>query len=516
MPRIQEYLPETEDNTSLPSLDPNLTQVQAAGAGIKTFGTDVTQAFDTVEKRKEQTESQDAYSNVTQARTDFTQQLKQQTDDGTLNSSQFQKQYDDWSDDQAQNYDTPGGRNAFARYSARLKSSLTRTAANGQVTIAYNNGKAAYGQALDNDVATVTSDPTQHTDVLASNLDNIDQMVSDGRLQAKDVPLLQQNATQQLAIGALRGTYRQNPDLAKQMLDDPKTTQMLNPAQQQQMYKEVQSAKEGQITTVEQQARLIKAQQEIKSSQFLQQNFQNLASGNMQSQDIIKAVTNGTLSAQQGDMWLEKNRTLQGQVESNPMAVNKLRDKIFLPDNDPNQIKDEYQLMSHVGNGVSAQDVQQMLPYLDKSPQGRALNTNRKQLMDLAKASLISKNSFMGQSDPDGEMNLMKFTNALQAKEAEVSQSGQPISTLYDPSSPNFFGKQIKSFTMTPMDKFNAQSQRMSGQAPPPVNVYAPPGSTPDTVDMIKPNKDPSLPGTPIKVLKSDYDKAKSKGYRNK
>jgi hypothetical protein len=508
LPRIQEYLPETEDNANLPGVDPNLTQVQAAGAGIKSFGTNVTEQLGVIDKRAEQTENADAYSSVAQARSDFSQQLQQQTNDGTLNTGQFQQQYQQWVDDNSQNYNTPGARDYFQRQTARLGASLTRTASNGQVQIAYANGKASWQNALNNDVSTVTADPTQHDDVLASNLDNLDQMVKDGRVQEKDVPALQQQTQQQLTIGALRGTYRKNPDLAQQILDDGKATSSLNPQQQEQMYKEVSSAKEATITSVEQQARLLKAQQEMKANKFLQDNFQKMSDGNMQSQDIIKAVTNGTMSAQQGDMWLEKNRTLQGQVESNPVAVNQLRDKIFLPDNDANQIKDQYQLMSHVGHGVSAQDVQQMLPYLDKSPQGRAMNQNRKMLMDLAKSSLVSKNSFMGQSDPDGEYNLMKFNNALQQKEQEMGGSGQPISALYDPTSPQFFGKQIKAFSMTPMDKFNAQSQRMQSNQTNPTDVYAAPGAAPDMVNMTNPK------GQKVRVLKSDYDKATKAGYK--
>lgn len=523
MPKIQEYLPEVEAPGPTQGLDTNLAQVQDLGKGVQAFGADVGEMLQKNKDRQEQTEAADAYSNIAAKRTDMVQQISDQEADGTLDADKIGKQVDDWAATQQDNYSTRQSQDYFQRQTARLKGSLVKAAVAGQVRVGYANGKADYEADLSNDTATVSANPSMHDDVVTDNLNNIDQMVQDKRINPAQAPMIKVANQQQIAMAAIKSTALTDPDKAAALLDatnDQNLRTALSPAQQGEMDQYVALAKKSQLYDGEAQLKAQKAQQQIKEDSFVQQNFARFTGGTMPAKEITAAVMNGTMSPEHGTMWIEKNRLMQGQVESNPAAVNKLRDKIFLPDSSPNQIKDQYQLMAQIGKGVSAQDVQAMIPYLDKSPQGRALNTNRKMVLDMAKAQLVTKTSPMGESDPEGEYTLLKFTNAMANQESELAAQGQPIASLYDPNSKNFIGNSIKNYAMTSMEKFQAKAARDAGH-PPPTNIYAPPGATPAPITIPSPTPEPMVDminpnGVAGKVRKSKAPEALTKGYKYK
>lgn len=476
MPKINEYLPETEAQGQTSGIDPELTVVGRAGVNLEQFGSDVTQALRTVQQRQVQTETADAYQSVAQARADFTDQLQSQTRDGTLNTGDFQKQIQDWSDDQYQKYNTPDGRDYFTRQSARLSSSLTRSAANGQAQIAYKNGVVGYAQAQDAGVAAVTADPTQYHDVLSSSLEDLGNRISNGTLHEADRPGLQQDTEQKLAIGAIRGTYRDDPSKAEEMLKDPALAGILKPEQQQQMYKEVQSAKDSAETSQLQDINVQKALQKAKGDAFIAKNYGRMDSPDnpLKPQEIDAQVIAGNMTPEQGDTWKSSLKKSQTQMESDPIAVMNLRNRIYKQDSDPQQIKDQYQLMNQIGKGVSPTDVHAMLPLLDNSNQGKLLKQSESDLVQQAKVA-YGLTGPMAPFHPQGYAQLQRFTQALDQAKSQMGAQGKPVMSLFDatPGNKDYFGNKINNFK-TDMAAQNAQMQL--GQNPPPKDIYTPMG----------------------------------------
>jgi hypothetical protein len=112
-------------------------------------------------------------------------------------------------------------------------------------------------------------------------------------------------------------------------------------------------------------------------------------------------------------------------------------------------INDEAQLLPHLGVDVDAEHYKMLRGLMAETPGGEADKTNRAMMLKVAEQRLVKGDPMMGIKDPDGEENLMRFTQALQTQEAELRSKGQPISDLYKTDSKDYFLKQLPKYQLT-------------------------------------------------------------------
>ncbi len=484
MPRIQEYLPEVDATGPVGAISPNTELLSSAGRGLRDLGNDIGNAIDVVERRKTQNETSDIAANMSQARFDFTQQIQDQTAKGTLDTDQFKQQYDDFINEQASQYNTPGGQNFFNKQAARLKGSLLKQAIRGQSEIAANNAQADFKNSLNSDANTLGIDPSQFTDIYDKSVENVHNLVDQGLIPASQAGKFQREVGEELAKAAVRGRASLNPDDAKKELDSQYYDNFLSPDTKKQLYGEIRQAGVAQEVEQERQLNLLKKAQAAKAEVFGGKALPLLVNGQL----TTKAIMQSDMNWEDKYKWLNMQRAQsQLEVKTDPVVKNQLTDRMHLPDNDPQKISDPSQLQDYVGHGISVSDYSQLTSYFDKTPEGQVQMTNRKMLLDLAKSKL-TKSTLLGLADPNGQLKLMQFTNELQQKEAELRKQGKPSTSLYDVSSPDFFGKQLDKYTANPQQIIADLANQKRGKAQPaPQVIQTSPGIIP------KPSQSPPI-----------------------
>lgn len=481
MPRVQEYLPEVEASGPQGALSPNTELLSAEGRGLEQLGSDVGKANDAIYNRVSQAETSDVYESIAYKRAELTQSIQDQTNDGTINTDSIKQQYHDWVDSQSDQYQTDAGKNAFNRQSARLGANMTIMAARGQTAVAGHNAVASFANGMNTDANTLENNPSQFEDTYTSAMENLQQQVDNGLIKATDAPKIQQTIGQKYMESSIRGYAKISPDDAKIFLDDGKADQFLTPDQKKQMYSEVRSYKTASIIDQERSDTMAKKAQAAEAEQWGQANIQKLYSGSLSTKSILSAP----MTTEQKEHWMNMQKA-QSQMEekTDPGVYNDVVRRINLPDNDPQKISDPFQseITAKVGNGISTKDMSGIISYFDKTPQGQILTTQRKQMMDLAKANLTKSNPMLGIQDPDGEYNLMNFTNALQQAEGNLRQQNKPVSDLYDPTSPSFFGNKLSQYQSSPQQIMQKLADKARGTATPnPVKIDTTPGVIPST-----------------------------------
>lgn len=478
MPRIEEYLPEVNASGPVGDIAPNLDQVGAYGRGLQTFGNDALESVDLINRRQEQAEVSQASASFSEARSNFLDQIQQQTNDGTLNVDKVKQQYQEFVDQQSDQYSTAGGKDYFNKMQARVGSTVLQKAIRGQQTVTFNNTKANFQQTLNSDSDALMKSPDSFEDVHNGAVQTIDSYVKAGSLTPAQATQMQQEVGQEYSKAAVRGWAMNGPDgptQAQHMLDNGGFDQYLDSDQKKQMYGEVQGYQRAADTESTRQQAIQDAAQAERAEQWGQGALSKLKTNSLSTDQIMRAP----LSWEDKYRWLNMVQAASKQeLVTNPALKNSLIQRMTLPDSAPNKISDPSQLQKYVGKGLSTQDYDQLNTWFDKTPQGQVLTQNRKMLIDLAKSNLVKGGGIMGQPDPNGEYQLMQFTNALQNQEANLRSQNQPLTSLYDVNSPQFFGKQISNYRKTPEQLMQEQFGK-PGQSPAPTNIQTQPGVIP-------------------------------------
>lgn len=490
MPRIQEYLPEVEAQGPVGGLSPNIEQDTMYGRGVEKFASEVGAGVEYLHRRQEQSETSEAYATAAQARVEFNSDLQDKINNGTLDIDKLKEKYTDWVSKQSESYSTPAGRNFFNRQAARLGGQLLRTAGKGQALIAGRNAVADLQNAVGSNTNVLENDPSQFGDIYDSSLEYLHQKASEGTIHAADIPKYEKEIGLELSKATIRGYAKVDPELAKQHLEHGSFDEYMNSDQKRGMYAEVHQFQTAKDIEAERAQKLMKAAQNEAFEKWGNDNLPKLVKNSLSTKEILASP--GTW--EQKERWLTMARSAQKEnSQTDPAFLNGLYKRMFLPDNDPKKITDPAQLQQYVGKGISPHDYAAATSWFDKTPQGQAMNTNRKQLMEIASTRLTKDIS--GKKDDFGEYNLSQFTQALQSAEGEMRQKGEPVSSLYDVHSKNYFGNQINRFYVSPEKRMQQQAERIRNEfrkdkeniAPPaPSNVYNPPGIGSDNQDKGK------------------------------
>ena len=448
MPRIEEYLPETEGQGPVGGLDPRTEAVGRVGAGLERVGQSVENAGQAVYRRQEQAEVSSTAADFSQMRTDYQQRLIQETQDGTLDVDKFKQDYQDDVNQSSEGIKTAGGRDYFNRLSARLGATLTIAAAHGQSQIAGAKAAADWQSEQNANANSLYQDPSSFSDIQAQSLEGIDARVQSGGLKAVQAEKLKTEAGANNAMASVRGwaqlgdTGRTNPDgtqiagpdIAKHILDSGQLDQYLSPQQKEQAYGFVDHAAKAKVAADAQIDKQIKDQQKKDSDDWMIQNMAGYANNSLTPKQIMNSPLSGLEQMRLIDK-IKENNTKKNRPD--PQVITQMTDRMVLPDDDPNKIHNPQELLGK----VPPADYTRIMGWYNKTPEGQALNANRKTMLDEAKSKILQKDP----TDPMGNARvgydrLAQFQVDLQAQEKEMVKQGKPIGSLYDPTSKDYFG----------------------------------------------------------------------------
>lgn len=483
MARIEEYLPQVQAQgpSNVPPDYLAYRGVQQVGQGIQQFGADVSRADDVVYNRQEQDEASTAMADFAQARADWTNKLQTQMANGTLNVDQFKQQYQDSMDQMSDKYQTNLGRTVFQRQSARLGGSLLVSAMKGQAVIAGNKAVSDWQTAVNSNSDALMQNPAQFHDAYESMVEGIQGQVKAGAINQEQATKMIKASGAELSKGAIRGWANMNPQAAQHMLDQGAFDQFLDSDSKFRMQQEVRAYGEAQATDVLRQKKIADAAQAEAS-----QNWSKTALPQLVNNQLTpKAVLQSPMKWEDQVKWLNmiKAQSKAGAM-TDPSLKNQLTERMLLPDNDPRKISDPSQLWGYVGKGLTPQDVVGMGNWFRQTPEGQSLTNSRKMLLNTAKAAIANTGGLLGGHNAQGEYNLLQFTAALQNKEEAYRKEGKAISSLYDPTSADFFGKMIPHYQLSPQQMISGQADQMKfnptpidGQMSAPAPVQQTPGA---------------------------------------
>lgn len=457
MPRIQDYsTPQYSAPSNAIESASGLAQPGAVGRSIKGLGENVSDVADVVYRRKAQEETTDLNAKFAEARNEWATIVDEETRNGTVDSQKINERLRDYVNGLDQDISTYEGRHMFDKESARLTSSVTRSAARGQAAVAGAKAENSWKTALANNSSALMGDPSQFDDILGSTIENIDLQVQSGAIPAAVAEKFKRQTGQELAKGALRGWADLNPDLAQKKLDSyDKFWDSDVKAQMQGYIDQKQRAREVDAQRAE---RLDKEAQKKRAELWEQQSLNKLVKNEVTADDVVKS---NALSADQKKEWLRLVKQRQEDTnQDNPAVKNELFRRIYLPDDDPKAIRDIYQISQYVGRGISVEGFNSLSSQINKSPEGKAIRDNRRQLMDYASARLVKKNS-LGMADPRGEELLSAFMADLQEAEQQFRKEGKNTADLYNPRSRDYFGNSLDKYRRTQKDIMQETIQEM-------------------------------------------------------
>lgn len=471
MPRIQELLPEQNAAGPMGAESPNIEQVSAAGRGVEAFGRDMGQASDVVYQRQTQMEQSDAFSTVSQARSDMTDEMQKSINDGTFDVDKFKQKFQDWQSDLLDNFETAGGKNAANRYSSRLFGSLLQKGIKGQALIAHNNAISGFNDGLNDLASSVRQDPDQFDDAYSTVLENSQHMQDSGAVGAKDAPAIEDHAANVLAREAVLGTANRDPQKALKMLQDPDFANNLNPQTQDELQTKVRQAQlfkdgdEARMQAIKEKSE--KAQQE----KWMTNNASDIASGKISPMDVLLKSP-----IKEWDVNLaaaEKAKQAQALVQyTSPQVMRDVQDRLLLPKDDPNAITSISQLYQE--KELSPNDVSKLSKWYLTTPQGAAQKQQEQLMMNDIKGKL----KVNGIPDPDYNNRVINAVADFQKQQQQMVSEGKDPSTLTDPTSKNYFAASVR--PASPMELMQQQAARMTGAPQPsPMIIHTTPGVIP-------------------------------------
>lgn len=501
MPKINDYSAPTLDSQTGNLQDYGaLKQPGEMGRVVQTLGNQVAAFGDAVYKRKEQEELSDLNAKFADAREQWTQEVQDRTQDGTIDTKKMDEKYQQFVGKMNTDISTSAGKNYFEKQSARLRGHVLSTSMRAQAHVAGANAENDWRKALGSNSSAVNTDPTQFKDVYDSTVESIDAQVDSGALPASVAEKFKRLTGADLAQNAVRGWARLSPDIAQKKLDAGEFDEYITGDTKEELYNKIHAqrlantADAARVTKVDEQARKLKVES------WRSEHLEALENHSLSANEVMDAPALN---------YSEKVRMI-GMINANarrdtitkPVKYNEYSRRIALPDGDPNKILDSAPLEDAVARGdITVGDFRKLDSFRKKTLGGSTMADNRSRLLKMAYGVLVKKDS-LGLQDPDGEYNMMQYTNALHEKEEEFRKEKKPMGSLYLPNSPDYFWKQVGNYTKNTDQKIKAITDNMTRD-----NKAK---QEPDMVDVVDPK------GRAGKIPKGNLEKALSQGYRRK
>lgn len=430
----------------------------AAGDAMTKLGGAVQDAGELVAKRIDQQNTSDITAKITKANADLAIKLQNTIRTAkpgdTKPFEDYQKEAEETLGKIGEEARTSGARAFYQEASGRIKANLAQTSANGMAELAGIKAITDYRETQNNLTSAAMADPSSVQLQRDMNKATIENLVQSGSLPREKAIELEAQGEAQLSKAALRGWTQLNPDYAKKKLASGEFDSTLGADGKAQMLGEIDQAVRAKEIEAErrmrEQERIVKLQQEKTQNSFLQ----SMVDKNLTAKDILNSNLEafGSGSKEQFLNMLKVANSPDEKLKDDPATTIALFNRIHLPDGDPNKITNDADLNSYFGNGVSMTTLQKLRDEVQgqNTEQGRIDAEMKRQVFEIAKGKLTRSNPLTGFKDPIGDEQMAKFQAWFLETYRTERANGKTAASLLNPTSPEYLGKQIGSYTRTP------------------------------------------------------------------
>lgn len=482
MPKIRPYdSPQFEAQSQNLRSNADLMD-QSMGKTVERAGQMAMNAQEANYKRQAQSEVSDLNAKFSEARAEWTQKIDDGIRNGEIDTDKVGQDYQDYVNKMSEGIETREGQDFFTRQSANLGGYVLKNASRGQAAVAGAKAEASWQSAINNNANVLQHDPTGFSDVYQSNLDAIDSQVATGSIPAIHAEKMKIATGKELSKAAMFGWAKLSPEIAQKKLDAGEYDKYLDPDTKQQ----VQGYINGQSAAKDIEERRALAAQEkaakLRSEAWQTKMLPDLVKTALPTQTILDSP----MSADDKIKWMKlADEAVKNTAFDDPRVMNDLTRKI-----NTGQITSVAQLAPHVGNGISVPQLEQLTKFFETSQISGAVNQymnqqsqDRQKLMDFAQSKIVQSGQ-MGGADYYGEVGLATFMAQLKSQEEQFQKDGKPVSSLYDPTSKDWFGHQATKFMPGPQEVLKKKAGFTKDNTP--LNVdqlntkIRQPGETPD------------------------------------
>lgn len=453
MPRIEEY-GLSRDGT------PNVVQGRRAaaedfgdGRGLQQFGEGLSNIAGAINKRAAQSEISDTNAKLSQFQADTTTKWREALDssepgDPTL-VQEFNKHVDDELNKIGDGIQTRDAKMHFEGQSASLRAHFMESAAAGQAELAGVKAKQDYLKGLSNYSSALTNDPSSLKMTLQMHDDGLNALVESGMIPSRVAVQLQNQGRAELTKASIRGWIDLNPQDVKERLKSGEWNDLIDGDQKRQLDAEADQEIRGREIEKAQiekkKEEFVKKQREVTQGDFLAK----MSRGELKTQDILKSNLEafGSGSKNQFLNMLQEDSKRTSEVVTNPRVMQNLFDKIHLPDEDPNKIWDENDLLKYKPQ-LSWADLNHLRDEMvgKKTEAGAIESELKKGVMNEAKNALTRSNPMTGFKDPVGDKQMQSFRSFFFTEYKEQRKKGKTAAELLTPGSKDYIGNSIRNY----------------------------------------------------------------------
>lgn len=498
MPQIKEYQQQVEPNATAPGKrvypDAFETMTHNAGAGATALG-------EVLQREQEQTDTSNVHVMMAQARADWTNHLAQaaqgaatdvsmssgqiQVGDGAatgdkpvpiVNVGNFSDKYmgdlSTYLTQAKQNVTTQAGSRLYDAMAANLHADLQEKAVGAQAHLTGLKAVADYNGALNNYRNVLLNDPSQFASVLkeaSAGLGSWVEIPADQRIK------LMEQTSEKLALSAVQGWIKIDPEGAAKQLQDGQWDNYLSASGKYQLEHQAQLGI-NMLATEQRRAELAAAREEKRKQMEVNDGFMGkFVAGELTMDDVRGSSVLQPFGEGSQNTWREmidqQNKSGIGNIKSNKAAVMQAYQDIHRPDGDPHKMTNENTLNAGFGTLWGEHDLLFLRKELqdDRTPEGQRLNETKASFFKAMKPQL-DKSTLLG-NDPVGAEQAYKYQMYVEQLVDEAKAKHENPYDLFNPKSKNYVGQYLHLFQRS----ITEQVQDYSRGIPKPVTTTTPP-----------------------------------------
>lgn len=458
MPVIREYQSQTRTPGAVNGPAYSAEQFGAAqGRALEGAGQAISGVAEVVAKKLDQQNTSDVTAKLTKANADLAIDLQNTIRSAIPGDEKAFEEYNKRAEETiakiGEEASTAGARSFFTEASVRIKSQLSKTAADGQAELAGIKAVSDYTQTQNNLSAATMADPSSLLLQRELHKQNIENLVNSGQLPRDKAIQLQLQGDQQLSKAAMRGWTALNPDYAKQKLKSGEFDSTLGADGKAQMLGEIDQAVRAkeieQERRMREQERVTKMQQQKTQNNFLSA----MVNGGLSTKDVLNSNLEafGSGSKEQFLNMLKVANSPDEKLKTDANTMISLYNRIHLPDGDPKKLMDENELNNYFGRGLSFADLNRLRDEIQgtQTEAGKIEADMKRGVMDIARGKLTKSNPLTGFRDPLGDEQMQRFQSYFLDEYKAQRAAGKTANALLNPDSPDYLGKSISTFTRT-------------------------------------------------------------------
>lgn len=500
MPRIREYRSNV-DSIATPDITGRRARPDQFGGGNEDAGRSVMSAAQTLYHVAEEQEVTNVHTLTAKARADWTVALQERAAQATPGDTTLAQKFTDdlsgYFDTLSAGINTVAGRRAFDRQSAEVKSHLIEKAGIYQAHAASVNATQNYIGAVDNWRNTLLNDPAQFDSVLAQATDTLNDANSlYGRIPAEQRIKLERQTRGEIALSAVQGIIRRNPDLAAEQLRNGAWDQWLDADKKYTLERGADIAIRAK--EVEQERKIREADRaERKAQQATEDKFISKLfgpDGTLSTQDVI----NSNLTPEHKLRWIgliDRSNRPDPVAEVSRATTVRILEDMRRGENDPYRISDLNPAYDAFMRGeLTRSDFDWIAKQFNemRTPDGEKLTQSQRRFLDGVKSQIYKPNPMVGDLDGDGAQKFYEFSFYVDHKIQEYRKAGKNPYDLFDPSKPDYLGKPeaLAPFQRTLAESMKSLAEKLNRR---PVESVAPRQPSGTTTPQ-NPNESVNLP----------------------